>query len=86
MGKKLSTDLIVTSEQIQNMVRVVRGQRVMLDFDLARLDGVQRVMLDFDLARLYDVTTIRRTNRSGAIAVGSPKILRINLPSKSLQL
>ena len=40
MRNKRSTDLVATSDEIQNMVRVVRGQRVMLDFDLARLYGV----------------------------------------------
>ncbi len=37
VSKKASGELIVTRDQIQNMVRVVRGQRVMLDSDLARL-------------------------------------------------
>jgi hypothetical protein len=44
VSKKKSTDILVASDAIQQMVHVVRGQRV---------------MLDFDLARLYDVTTTR---------------------------
>ena len=40
MSKKPSADLLATADEIQTMVRVVRGQRVMLDFDLARLYGV----------------------------------------------
>jgi hypothetical protein len=39
MTKKPSTD-IVKSDEIQAMVHIVLGQRVMLDFDLARLYGV----------------------------------------------
>ena len=35
MSKRLSTDIIVTPDEIQRMVHIVRGQRVMLDFDLA---------------------------------------------------
>ena len=51
MGKKVSGDLMVTSDQIQNMVRVVRGQRVMLDSDLARLYGVTTRRLNEQVAR-----------------------------------
>jgi hypothetical protein len=40
MSKKHSTELSIAPDEIQSMVRVVRGQRVMLDFDLARLYGV----------------------------------------------
>ena len=40
VSKKPSTDILVASDRIQQMVHVVRGQRVMLDFDLARLYGV----------------------------------------------
>lgn len=51
MGKKASGDLVVTGDQIQNMVRVVRGQRVMLDSDLARLYGVTTTRLNQQVAR-----------------------------------
>jgi hypothetical protein len=40
MSKKPATDILVTPDEIQAVVHVVRGQRVMLDFDLARLYGV----------------------------------------------
>jgi hypothetical protein len=54
MSKKRSTDLIVTPDEIQGMVRVVRGQRVMLDFDLARLYGVTTARLNEQVARNRD--------------------------------
>lgn len=34
--QKPRTDLLVLPDKIQAMVRVVRGQRVMLDFDFLR--------------------------------------------------
>jgi hypothetical protein len=40
MSKKPSTDLVLAPDDIQRLVHVVRGQRVMLDFDLAQLYGV----------------------------------------------
>jgi hypothetical protein len=40
MTKKPTTDISAAPDRIQQMVHVVRGQRVMLDFDLARLYGV----------------------------------------------
>ena len=70
MSRKPSTDLLATADEIQAMVHVVRGQRV---------------MLDFDLARLYGVTTTRSMNRSLGTANGSQMILRIPLHSKRLQ-
>jgi hypothetical protein len=51
VGKKVSGELMVTSDQIQNMVRVVRGQRVMLDSDLAQLYGVTTKRLNEQVAR-----------------------------------
>jgi hypothetical protein len=54
VGKKSSKNLIVTSEQIQKMVHVVRGQRVMLDFDLARLYGVTTAALNQQVSRNRD--------------------------------
>ena len=44
----------VTPDEIQGMVRVVRGQRVMLDFDLARLYGVTTARLNEQVARNRD--------------------------------
>jgi hypothetical protein len=46
MTKKHPTDVVVTPDEIQGTVRVVRGQRVMLDFDLARLYGVTTAALN----------------------------------------
>jgi hypothetical protein len=40
VAKKKSPQIQVVSEQIESLVHVVRGQRVMLDSDLARLYGV----------------------------------------------
>jgi hypothetical protein len=51
MTKKPSTGLAVTPDEIQRMVHVVRGQRVMLDFDLARLYGVTTKRLNEQVAR-----------------------------------
>ena len=53
MTKKSSAGLI-TSEKIQDMVHVVRGQRVMLDSDLARLYGVPTSRLNEQVARNRD--------------------------------
>ena len=54
MSKKRSTDLDVTPDGIEYLVRVVRGQRVMLDFDLARLYGVATSALNQAVQRNVD--------------------------------
>ena len=54
MSKKRSTDLRATPDEIQSMVRVVRGQRVMLDFDLARLYGVVTARPNEQVTRNHD--------------------------------
>jgi hypothetical protein len=51
MTKKRSTDIRLAADDIQNMVHVVRGQRVMLDSDLARLYGVTTARLNEQVAR-----------------------------------
>ena len=51
MSKKSSTDLFIAPEKIQQMVHVVRGQRVMLDFDLALLYGVPTKRLNEQVRR-----------------------------------
>jgi hypothetical protein len=51
MGKKPSTTALVQPDEIQNLVHVVRGQRVMLDSDLARLYGVTTMRLNDQVAR-----------------------------------
>ncbi len=54
MSKKSSTGAIVALDEIQGMVHVVRGQRVMLDFDLARLYGVPTSALNQAVRRNAD--------------------------------
>jgi hypothetical protein len=54
MTKKRSADIIVAAEDIQQLVHVVRGQRVMLDFDLARLYGVPTSALNQAVRRNAD--------------------------------
>jgi hypothetical protein len=51
MTNKRSTDIRLATNDIQKMVRVVRGQRVMLDLDLARLYGVTTRRLNEQVAR-----------------------------------
>jgi hypothetical protein len=51
MTKKPSTDILTAPDRIQQMVHVVRGQRVMLDFDLARLYGVTTARLNEQVRR-----------------------------------
>ena len=40
MPRKQSTEIAVVPDQIESLVHIVRGQRVMLDSDLAQLYGV----------------------------------------------
>lgn len=54
MSKKQESDFAVTPERIETMVRVVRGQRVMLDFDLAELYGVTTAALNQAVQRNAD--------------------------------
>ena len=54
MSKKRSSNTLALPDEIQNMVRIVRGQRVMLDFDLARLYGVTTTRLNEQVARNRD--------------------------------
>ncbi|MBZ5639162.1 MAG: ORF6N domain-containing protein [Acidobacteriia bacterium] len=54
MRKKPSTDLAVAPEELQRMVHVVRGQRVMPDFDLAGLYGVPTSALNQAVQRNAD--------------------------------
>lgn len=51
---KPSTDILLPPDKIQKMVHVVRGQRVMLDFDLARLYGVTTARLNEQVRRNHD--------------------------------
>jgi hypothetical protein len=54
MGKSLSANVAVPAADLQRMVHVVRGQRVMLDFDLARLYGVTTTRLNEQVNRNSD--------------------------------
>lgn len=54
MNKKTSASVSVSTAEIPNLVRVVRGQRVMLDFDLARLYGVPTSALNQAVRRNAD--------------------------------
>jgi hypothetical protein len=51
MSKSRSTDILIAHDKIRDMVRTVRGQRVMLDFDLARLYGVTTTRLNEQVGR-----------------------------------
>ena len=42
---------LVPGNEIDSLVRVIRGQRVMLDSDLARLDGVPTKRLNEQVAQ-----------------------------------
>jgi hypothetical protein len=54
MSKKSATDLLIGPDKIQSMIHVIRGQRVMLDFDLARLYGVPTSALNQAVQRNED--------------------------------
>jgi hypothetical protein len=54
MTKKPSTDLVLAPDDIQRLVHIVRGQRVMLDFDLARLYGATTMRLNEQVSRNRD--------------------------------
>ena len=54
MARKSSTELRASPDAIQQMVHIVRGQRVMLDFDLARLYGVPTKALNQAVRRNGD--------------------------------
>jgi hypothetical protein len=54
MNRKRSTAIRVAPDEIERAVRVVRGQRVMLDFDLARLYGVTTAALNQAVQRNTD--------------------------------
>ncbi len=51
MAKKKASGPIATVEQIERSIHVIRGQRVMLDSDLAELYGVTTKRLNEQVAR-----------------------------------
>ncbi len=61
MAKKKATNEMKTAERIENAIHVVRGQRVMLDSDLAKLYGVTT-------SRLNEQVTRNRTRFPGDFA------------------
>jgi hypothetical protein len=78
MGKKSTTEIAIAPEEIQRMVHVVRGQRVMLDFDLARLYGVTTAALNQAVQRnaerfpedfAYQLTAQELTNLMSQIVI-----------------
>lgn len=80
MTKKRSTGILLKPDEIQNMVHVVRGQRVMLDFDLAQLYGVTTARLNEQVSRnsdrfpedfAYQLTQQEFTNLMSQIAISS---------------
>ena len=54
MAKQQSRQVEVVPEQIDSLVHIVRGQRVMLDLDLARLYGVTTAALNQAVRRNAD--------------------------------
>jgi hypothetical protein len=80
MSKKPSADVLVAPDGIQQMVHVVRGQRVMLDFDLAQLYGVPTSALNQAVRRnadrfpedfAYQLTRQEVTNLMSQIVISS---------------
>jgi hypothetical protein len=80
MSRKSATKILVAPDNIQRMVRVVRGQRVMLDFDLARLYGVPTSALNQAVQRntdrfpedfAYPLTRQEFTNLMSQIVISS---------------
>jgi hypothetical protein len=54
MAKRQTTAQLVRSDEIETLVYVIRGQRVMLDSDLARLYGVTTKRLNEQVVRNRD--------------------------------
>jgi hypothetical protein len=54
MPRKQWSQLVIAAERIESLVHVVRGQRVMLDSDLARLYGVTTAALNQAVGRNAD--------------------------------
>ena len=80
MTKKSSTGLLIAPDDIQRLVHVVRGQRVMLDFDLSRLYGVTTKRLNEQVRRnrerfpddfAYQLTQQEVTNLMSQFATSS---------------
>jgi hypothetical protein len=61
---------VVAVERIEKLIYLIRGQKVMLDSDLAEIYGFPRIV---------------STSRCAATSVGSLKTLHFSLRAKSLQ-
>jgi hypothetical protein len=79
MGKR-KANAIATSEEIERSIHVIRGQRVMLDADLAKLYGVTTKRLNEQVSRnrdrfpedfAYQLTAQEFTNLISQIATSS---------------
>ena len=80
MPRKRSTQITIAADEIQSLVCIVRGQRVMLDSDLAQLYGVTTKRLNEQVARncerfpedfAYQLTQQEVTNLRSQIATSS---------------
>jgi hypothetical protein len=78
--KKRATEIRLAANELENMVHVIHGQRVMLDFDLARLYGVPTKRLNEQVRRnqdrfpddfAYQLTAQEVTNMKSQIATSS---------------
>lgn len=54
MGKRKTSEISISSQEIENAIHVIRGQRVMLDSDLAKLYGVTTRRLNEQVQRNKD--------------------------------
>ena len=54
MGKRKTSEISISSQEIENAIHVVRAQRVMLDSDLAKLYGVTTRRLNEQVQRNKD--------------------------------
>ena len=54
MGKRKTSEISISSQEIENAIHVLRGQRVMLDSDLAKLYGVSTAGLNQAVRRNAD--------------------------------
>jgi hypothetical protein len=80
MAPQTSSATLVTLDKIQQRIHVVRGQRVMLDFDLAQLYGVTTARLNEQVSRnrerfpedfAYQLTQQEFTDLISQIAISS---------------
>ncbi|MEX0586045.1 MAG: ORF6N domain-containing protein, partial [Pirellulales bacterium] len=81
MAKKKTNRRIVTVQEIERSIHVIRGQRVMLDSDLAELYGVPTHRLNEQVSRnrerfpedfAYQLTQQEFTSLISQIAISKP--------------